>query len=324
MGVIRSKYTMNYDGAGNLTRVQHFDDTTPNGLSYRLKTTQYTRFDAANRRLQDSVHHEPIFQPTPNDLRWLYTYDAGGRLATENLHYLDTDNVWKPYIRYSATYLSNGLLQKAVHEAIDTAGWVILGVDSFGYAGSNPSYTLWEHRGFSIDSGQVLLLARTVGHLNAAGNWDTIQYFNRPWMTGVLTHTTTNVITYNSYQNWTQNAWYDVDVNGALDPSPDFQYNYYYELYEPTSIKEASPPIAFTVTPNPTATMVRAGWADHVPPPAGFFLADLQGRSLSTGKIAPGSLHVEVDLTSRASGTYVLSFTASDGTVLHREKVVRQ
>lgn len=324
-GFYRDRYQISYNAAGDDVACDYYQDSTF-GLPLPglvLNTTQRSVFNAQHRVVSDSIANEMGSGIAPSQ-RLLWSYNAANRVIGAVQQ--DWDGAaWASSARAVVTYLANGLTQKVQYEEWDGTAWMPNYIDSFGYNGNNPSYTYNGYSFYDSDSGSLQPGGYYTYHLNTAGNWDSAtSYYYEPDSMGFL-QDGKFVIGYNSYQNWdTILEFYDDDGDGVIDPMPAYVTHYYYQTYDPAGVKDAPTALStFTLAPNPTTGLLRMTWNASAAP-ARYSLTDLQGRTLSGGPVMAGASRMELDLSGNVPGVYILMLTASDGTVLHREKVVRQ
>ena len=320
----REKWELTYDAMGDNVRNKRFVDTTFGGPApvYLMSADQYSTYDGQHRVVIDSVMQPQNGISTPSGrVKWIY--NSAGQVASQTTEINTVGMGWIPFTRLIASYLSNGLLQKATYEMWDGSAWNVGGVDSFGYSGNNPSYTYYSGSFYDSDSARLVLNYYMTAHLNGSGNWDTIRSYQYDYDSAVFIHART-VIGYNSYGNWDNTKeYYDIDGNGTIDPTPGYITNYFYDLYTPTSVPEMTVPAGITLAPNPTSGLLKLALSLHIAG-ARYHLTDPYGRMLHSGDIPNGASQIVVDMGGYAPGMYVMTVMDESGIVLHREKVVRQ
>ncbi len=315
------RYVLAYNAAGDAVSKTFYDEYPASTLA--LFSTQTSMYNAQHHPVVDSTFNHAIVNAPES--RFSYSYNAGGQLA-QCLIQNWMAGVWQPAQRTTYSYNTAGLLRSFLDEDYVGGVWKPDYKDSFVYSGTNPAFiaehgSQWEPTTNTWDP-----YFRTFLHLNTVGNWDTVttQYYDVQTATwGYLSRTT---ITYNSYNNWeTLTAAYDDDDNGVINTGEVYGTNrYYYELWNNATRVEALPAAtSFTVYPNPASARLSVRWS-KTQVPVSYTVADIHGHTLSNGSVMTGASRLELDLSGYTPGYYFLSLTGADGSILHREKVVRQ
>jgi len=318
-GGYRYRFTLAYDAAGNNVYCQRAADTGHTAIpAYIAFTDQYSTYDAAGRVLQDSQVSNTTYAGT----RYRYDYAPGGQLL-QILEYPPASTM--PNLRLKLTYNAAGLLESAHFEEFGN-GWRPWVIDSFAYSGTNPAYTsrhskYWDLLGERSES-------KTVAHLNAAGNWDTLRHY---WLDTSLASgwqfSGQEVIAYNAAGNWDRQYFYaDSNNDNIPDVQPGSYYQFYYEGWgSAAAVAETRASEGFRVYPNPTGGAVWVEWTDTQPSaPARYRLTNAAGRSTLSGSFPQAASRAELRLEGLPPGLYILSLTDARGATIHRQKLLRQ
>jgi hypothetical protein len=319
-GFVGIGHLLGYNAVGQNNYAQRLWDfsngPTPN---YTVAANQYTTYDAAGRVLVDSQTNDAGI-PT---VKFVYSYVSGGLLKQiDEVDLTSLDTV----TRFSLTYNTAGLLVKSLSEESMGGMWYQWSMDSFAYSGSNPSYTYYG--GFGNPHGNGLSLSYKMElHLNSAGEWDTVRYYNYNDTIASWLLDRQEAIVYNAAANWDRRYYYgDANNDNIPDAQPSGYSQYYYELWDNSlAVADAPKRDALRIYPNPTSSKLLIEWkGSNNAVPSSYMLSEASGRTALSGELAYRASKAEIDLAALPVGMYVFSAMDQSGKVIHTEKVIRQ
>lgn len=297
-----------YDNNGNLVLEKLVDMY---GTPYVSKILYYT-YDNNNRWLQveDSSRLNST-SPLVISLRAIFGYNALGQqvMAMSQLA-PGLTGILANYIQEDRTYNSNSRQETHTFKQWSGTAWDTAFTYTYTYkAGTALLDTVYILGGPARDT-----TWRVQWYYNAGNRCDSVIEYR--WAgPGLWSNNRKTTYTYNSFGQITH-----VDVRSGWDPATQtWNYRYhdrrstcYYES-TPTTIKDQTPPLEFSVYPNPTngkGLYIRSG-SEAI---RLLSVYDVSGRLLIRQKITKPSKEVTFDLGVLAAGTYILHVNGEQAT----------
>lgn len=290
---------------------------------------QYFSYDTGNRLVKDSTYelHLGVWRIAS---KTIYTYDASKNLVQIDYWANTTDTSFLlplvKQIKYVNTYDASKRLLTVLDSFYDgTSAMEAYIKDTFAYTGTLAFHTSWKQHQYDPIDGTWNPQFFMSKHLNTSNLPDTV--YIRGWdsIANSWVSQTMNIIQYNS--NNDPETLKDFEYNFTAFPStPNFTTTYYYESFtDKTGIEEAACySDQVLVYPNPssnTISVVGLNAPDNSTIQCSIF--NIRGQLVCAQQMQLAR-HVDLSIRDLIPGTYYLIIHRADGSVAHRQTILKQ
>jgi hypothetical protein len=314
-----------FNGAGNITKGQWFN------LNMGINDSAYMQFfayNASNKLIKDSVYeyHLGTWKLVANTF---YTYDAANNLTQIDQYANVSDTTFllplTEQLKYVNTYDASGRLLTVLTSVFDGTALTQYVKDSFAYTGTNAFHTSWKQYQWDPINTYWAPILYMQKHLNAANRPDTVNTNSFDSLANAWVPYYRDVITYNSVNDPLTLSDYIYNWS-SFPAAPSYVTKYYYENYtDLTGVRQvAAANSNALVFPNPTTgsisiTKLRA--ADGAPIIVSF--TDIKGQLVGRQSLRYRE-GVQVEVGNLVPGVYSVMISDNKGSVLHVQQLVKQ
>jgi hypothetical protein len=264
-------------------------------------------------------HYNSTFTRVESDSTWVGTAPLPTLVEVNTYHYsnnkLDSILTWdvggtpEVYNKFLFTYNAGGKLSTLKNYDYDTGAPLLSYTDSLGYTSGVDYVTFFQEDYY--EDGVFTDGFREVKFPGTSGLPDSIQAFERPDIATPYQYTASLLPTYNSYNNPT--AFYVKSLLTGTDTMA--KVSFYYETYEDgiSGIDPVANNKDFNVYPNPFSNNINIDWKGKQQSNVTIRLTNIVGQEvyktsmkLTTGKNA-------ISIPSLNSGNYILLIQDADG-----------
>lgn len=333
-------YDIVRNSAGVVDSYAYYQGDAPQSPNYSLLQTVRNYYDAQGNISVDSIYYNGVVTSyglhtynTNNDpLTTLYiefngsTWDSSYRTTYTYSGTLPTmissdvyDGGWQTSFVNHMAYDANDRMVSSIYEAdfMGTGTIEPFFKDSFGYTGNFDSYIL--HESYFMDAGQWAMMDKQTFTLNAAGNQDTIWYYDLS--SGIAEIAEKDPVIYD-------NDGYITRINGYLydaatqtyAATPYDENKYYYEIINDVPNVPGNQD-TWTVYPNPASQYITI--RNTSKQPFVVTLYNMAGQQVVKQKYQPYDA-VQLHMNTLPAGVYMLQLSNLEGARLHSQQVIKQ
>lgn len=293
-----SRSTWSYDANG---RIVSSLDETYNSITSAWEPNYRTFFtyDGSGKLISDSS--ESYFMSTWDpQSKSEYTYT--GNQLTMGTMYDWNGSGWDPEERYSFTYTGT-MITGSIGEEHNGTTWENDEKIDITYAGNKKTseiYYDWNGTAWILDSEEFR-------HLNSNNLPDSVFY--RYYMGGPVPtwDTTITKLAYNTFDNPTVVSYYD--ANMVIDNED----HYYYQDYDPQSVKEVAAVKQVMVYPNPAKDQLNVVSKEMNAGTARYTIVNTIGQAVTKGSLNITGNGLSVDVSSLSPGMYYINVQDAKG-----------
>ncbi len=253
-----------------------------------------------------------------------YLYDATGNL-TNIMVSLYSDTGLTGVRTYRSTYTADNRLKKIETNADSPPLYIdFLTLDSLGYTPGIPYYTYQKYFGDFYVGGTYYSATYFISPSGILDSVVTQDDDGVPPPSGPFISYSKGVYKFDSYNNPVSITYSGYDNFGNNYYSANPAYYFYYELFDPSSVKNVTETKAnLMVFPNPSHDLLYIAGINTMKEPLQFSLVNATGQLVMIQAVNANDMQM-ISLSKLVPGLYTLSIIGATGSKLYSQKIIRQ
>jgi hypothetical protein len=310
------RYVNSFNAANNVDSSHSF---VWSGGSSSNAFKQFFSYDTSNRVVRDSTY-EFSSGSWFKVARTLYTYDVPGNLIeVDNYSNNDDTTFTLPLIeqlKYVNTYDASGRLKTMQSSYYDGTMLKPYVKDTFGYTGTLPFHLSWKE--YQYDAINAYWAPMTFMHktLGGGGFPDVVYIDTFDSLANAWTPYYKWMISYNGFNDPAQLKEFIYNFT-AFPSTPDFTTNYYYETFtNTTGIAQNATEPSLLLYPNPAKDLITVAGLDKNAGMISAAFYDAAGRLISREQAGAADGKLQLSVSHLHPGAYLLQLSGKQDAVL--------